>query len=743
MTSIDGAAPVGSPVDVPRPPGFPMKIQGGMLEALGINMYTTLGKCLVEFVANSYDGDASKVTISIPVDEIQTARAAVRAAAKAEVATGDRDPFKILLTPLDDAITVVVADNGHGMSPSDIHHKFLPINRKRRLDSASGSETKTKTEGGSRNVMGRKGLGKLAGFGAATKVKIRTKRKGETFATTITMDYGALGSADDLTAVTVPAVYEDDLPSEEQGTSITLSGLKSDAVKYSIGTIEHTLREAFFGIQPEEMEISLNGNSIKPETPAYEYVYPDGRGPDDLAEEDIVNEDLGSINVKFYVGFRKRGDNLPASRRGARIYCNNRLAAGPSLFGLPTGMHNFHSQSYMECVVRADDLDRYAVDLVNTNRTQLREDNELVRAVIERVEDIMKRALVAHSKFRDDSAERAIDTSPKTKVYASILDRMAPKARSSARRLLKTLASQHGVDSTEFEELAPLVIDSMNAGEVLIRLSELGHDPKSLQVVVSNLRELAEIEKSDALKLYRGRRSGINALLELINRGEFDLWKKKGIEKELHSLLKEEPWLIKPEYSRYLTSDVNLDTVARTLAQHLTVDSFAPQPKGEDDEEFYKNMGNTRPDLVFLMADADAPHLINVVELKSPSIPLDNSHLTQLETYMFKIEKYVSMELKRSVMVHGYLIGAMPDTKTVNDQELLLIDKIEKAGPESKWAVLGVRSLLERAKQIHLDQIKALESDLSDQSAGSALAAAEAVPAFEGPAPAEVTTTVH
>src|SRR3546814_17035072 len=80
------------------------------------------------------------------------------------------------------------------------------------------------------------------------------------------------------------------------------------------------------------------------------------------------------------VGFRAQGEHLPTARRGARIYCNSRLAAGPSLFGLPTGMHNFHSQSYMECIVRADDLDRHGIDLVNTNRTQLREDNEIVRA---------------------------------------------------------------------------------------------------------------------------------------------------------------------------------------------------------------------------------------------------------------------------------------------------------------------------------------------------------------------------
>src|SRR3546814_20828802 len=83
------------------------------------------------------------------------------------------------------------------------------------------------------------------------------------------------------------------------------------------------------------------------------------------------------------------------------------------------------------------------------------------------------------------------------------------------------------------------------------------------------------IEKSDALKNYRGKRNGINALLKLINEGEDALWKKKGIEKQLHNLLKEQPWLIRPEYSRYLTSDQDLSRVSTALAKQLGVDEFS------------------------------------------------------------------------------------------------------------------------------------------------------------------------
>lgn len=94
-----------------RPTTFPLRIQGGMLEALGINMYSTIGKCLVEFVANAYDSEARKVTITIPFEAIQTARDKVKAEAREAVKQKKRDPFTALLTPLPDAVAISIEDD--------------------------------------------------------------------------------------------------------------------------------------------------------------------------------------------------------------------------------------------------------------------------------------------------------------------------------------------------------------------------------------------------------------------------------------------------------------------------------------------------------------------------------------------------------------------------------------------------------------------------------------------------------
>ena len=687
-----------------RPSHFPLRIQGGMLEALGINMYATIGKCLVEFVANAYDGEATRVDIKIPVEEIEEARRTAREQAKREVEKDLRDPFTVLLTPLPDDVAIVISDNGHGMSPNDVATKFLPINRKRRLDT-DGQETKLKSETGLRHVMGRKGLGKLAGFGAANKVVIRTKRRGETYATVFTLDDTVIRQAEDLGQVEIPAVYEDGLPADDHGTTITLSSLKSDAVRFSTKVIADAIREAFYGIESDELVIRINDEDVEPDVPEYEFIYPEAAASADLADAEIDVDGLAKIPIRYMVGFLPRGKNLPVAKRGARIYCNGRLAAGPTMFGLPTGMHNFHSQSYMQSIVRADALDQHGVDLVNTNRSQLREDNEIVGSLISFIEEEMRKSLAAHAKWRESAVDKEIEQSETAQKMFRLTNALEGKAKTSANKLLRILAADHGPNSREFGELAPLVVESVNAGEVLVRLSELGHDPKSIQQIALNLAELAEIEKSDALKIYRGRRNGINALLKLINEGEYELWKKKGIENRLHSLLEADPWLIKTEYSRYLTSDARLKNVAGELAKHLQVDDAAPL----DDL--------TRPDLVFLLADTDTPHVVSIIELKSPSLPLNHDHLTQLKKYMAKVAAYCRTELDRDVTVHGYLIGAMPDTKTTNDDELLLLTEIAKAGPNSDWMVIGVRALLERAQVAHSAVIEALKNDIDNDRA--------------------------
>lgn len=723
MTEMTGEGVDVSQASAARPSEFTMTIQGGMLEALGINMYTTLGKCLVEFVANAYDAESPSVDIQIPVEEIKAARDKVREAAKAEIAAAGADGAgqslrgKVLLLALPEDIKVTICDAGNGMTPEQVQDVFLPVNRKRRIDS-KGEESNLKTETGKRYAMGRKGLGKLAGFGAAGVVRIETKRRGQDFATSFTMRYSDLVAVPDINQVKLPATYIADKAPDDHYTLIELSALKCDAVRNNVDSIKNTLAEAFFGILPGDFEIRVNNDVVVAETPIYEFTYPNG---DTVDSEGFATVSLGiddmpePLEYRYSVRFREKGAHLPAAKRGARIYCNNRLAAGPTLLDLPTGMHNFHAQSYMECIVIADELDRFGVDIINTNRTHLRQDSQLVEKLLNTITASMETAIKEHAKFRDGKAAQDIESNMQARSIARVAQQLPSRSRGPIKKLLNTMASRFGVDSTEFQEVAPLVINAANASEVLIKLIEAGAHPESIETVAGHLRDLAEIERLDALKLYRGRRNGICALTKLELEGE-EQWKKKASEKQLHELFKSDPWLIRPEFNRPVVSDEDLNRLATKLAQRLGVDRFSPPQKdGKDD--------HTRPDLVFVMADSNMPSCITIVELKSPSLPLESSHLDQLETYMRKVEEFVESELAdRHCMVQGILIGAMPEPDSTAEGAKQLRYKMKKRASKEQWEVFGIRELIERALRIHQEAIdtlqESLQGDESDEDGG-------------------------
>lgn len=754
---MPGAAPSSAVAE--RLSTFSMDIASGMLESLGLNMYTSIGKSLSEFVANAYDADATKVEIVIPFEQIEVERSALRVQAKAEVAAKLRDKFTVLVDPLPDTIQITITDDGHGMLPTEIRDKLLVVSRNRR----KASQT---SESGNRYVMGRKGLGKLAGFGTAQRITIRSKRAGETFATEFTMDYGLIETHDRVGDATFQAVYYEDLDVAARGTTVTLSGLRCDSLKASEETV-HSVLAQNFAMLGKAFAVLLNARPVTEPPAEYEFIWPpeDQRDADGFGVKTVTVNDMLDFPIRYQVRFRARetdGDaapaaasdadgaiaaaaapvlargSLPAARRGARIYCNNRLAAGPSMLNLPSGMHNFHSQAYMECLVHADEVDRQVVDHIGTNRADLKGDSEVVEALRGAITEVMRVSLYEHSKFRDKISSAQVEADPLSKQLLTRAASLSKDVRAPAKRLLQTLAASAGVKSALYQEAAPLVFDSMNAGEVLTKLMDLEHDPKSLPVLAHELLELARIENRDVLKLYRGRRRGIEGLRKLVDRAR-ESWKKgERFENGLHLTLKENPWLIKPEFSRYLTSDKPLGDVAKQLNKVLKIDEDAPELKIDAYGTILDE--DTRPDLVFVMSDAHNPTSVAIVELKTPNCPLNSDHLIQLETYMLNVEEYLKGKYQAPASVRGYLIGET-DPTSKSEKVRLLNKKFAEAGPLSLWEIIPLTALLERAKKIHVDAIEVaianeefLDSELDTTPPAPAKVAPVAEPAAKSAA---------
>ena len=124
----------------------------------------------------------------------------------------------------DPAATFVIRDNGIGMDFSECQSLYLAVGRNRR-----GEKTEERTAGG-RPVLGRKGIGKFAGFGIASLVTVATVSRASGERTVFRLDLDAL-RADDNPSVSQKEIDvveygpPDEGRKDQHGTSITLSKL--------------------------------------------------------------------------------------------------------------------------------------------------------------------------------------------------------------------------------------------------------------------------------------------------------------------------------------------------------------------------------------------------------------------------------------------------------------------------------------------------------------------------------------
>ena len=146
-------------------PDGPLKMSfaGGLVKHLGLQMYSGPVPAIAELVANAWDAMAKEVKISIPTEKAFT--------------TTD---------------VIVVEDDGHGMTHAECNAKYLVVGRDRR--SKEGDLSQPFGTMKRRKVMSRKGIGKLAGFGIATVVEVRTIKDG--VITHFKMDFDKMATDD-------------------------------------------------------------------------------------------------------------------------------------------------------------------------------------------------------------------------------------------------------------------------------------------------------------------------------------------------------------------------------------------------------------------------------------------------------------------------------------------------------------------------------------------------------------------
>ena len=204
-----------------------MTVNLSALEHLGINLYSNLAAVLTEAVANAWDADAR--TVDIRID------------AKAD--------------------SIVITDDGIGMTVEDMNKKYLRIGYRRREDESLPRKLTDK----GRQIMGRKGLGKLSLFSIADRIEVHSAKDGQRHGLRMSVA-GILESVKNHEPCYRPASLPTNDVAVASGTKIALQNIKRQRIDHAVANIRKRLARRFSIIGEQfDFQIKINGQPVTTE----------------------------------------------------------------------------------------------------------------------------------------------------------------------------------------------------------------------------------------------------------------------------------------------------------------------------------------------------------------------------------------------------------------------------------------------------------------------------------------------
>jgi len=572
--------------DTPRE--LVMRYAGGLVKHLGVQMYSGAVGAVAELIANAWDADASGVQITIPFDQ-----------------------------DWDTNSQVTVSDNGTGMDFNECNEKFLVIGLDRR--SQHGDYTLK-----NRRVIGRKGIGKLACFGTAKLIEVRTVRDG--WLTHFALDYDAIirqsGGALVSEELYKPHIFKDErCEGENNGTTIILKRLQ----------LKHRLKEddfrrsiaRRFAILADEFQVVVNDKPlIRTEVP-FQFRYPEsGMRPDDV---------MGVGTVRWWVGFTERP--IPdEDARGIVVMVRGKMAQAPFFFHLSGGVYGQHGMQYMTGEVHADGLDDHNdIDVIATDRATIRWEDPLAKPLLDWGAQKVKSLLSDWANRRmQDKVERLGWETP----YMERIDRFPERERREILKAVHQFASIDTITQERFVELVNLFLKAYENQHFMEMIRAINALDEAQQDEIFRLfAEWNILEAVQTATIIRGRVEIIRKFRQLIQSGARE-------KPEMQEVLRDNPWLIDPGWST-LEHEKSLDTV---VAKYF------------DDNNLRSEEGRRRLDIFCL---GDSLRKV-VIEVKRPGETIGQKEIVQAMNYTFYMREWAgrSSDPTRRVIIEGYLIAS-------------------------------------------------------------------------------------
>jgi hypothetical protein len=571
-----------------------IKFAGRLIDLLGQQMYGGAVPSVAELIANAWDADSKKVEVFLPDD----------------VKEKDAE--------------IIVRDYGCGMSFDELNNYYLHIGYERRK---RGDKTLK-----GRNVMGRKGIGKLAGFGIAEKIVVTSINKGHLVE--LVLNYTELRNLDSAKDFIFNPIR--DIPtSEPDGVIITFKELK---LQRSINPDSFRLSMARrFALGSEEMSIYVNKISITKEDLNLEFRYPET----EWAEEEIPN--FGK--VKFWFGFLKNTIQ-DTELRGVSVFARERVAQfTPFVFNLTGGIDGQVALEYLTGQVKAETLDE-ETDYIATDRQSVNWQFEKAPLL----EDWGKRKikeLCAEWK-RKHQAKNVERFQHKLSTYfLRIQNLSSEQEKKDLISALTKVASIERITEDDFKVIANSMISGVERESVKKVIQKINTtSDEALPELFEAIKEWDLLSAVMTAESVAGKISIIEKFNHLIDLRTKE--KATGEAIDMQKFLKSYPWLLGPEYESFRPDD---------FYHERGVDSWIEEIFSTVDTEFKEVKEKRRFDLVVIKN----PWRIIVLELMRPNIAADIDHVNRLITYVTRIEDAVrskgTEERFQKVTVYGLLIA--------------------------------------------------------------------------------------
>ena len=465
---------------------------------------------IAELISNAWDADATEVDVHLPLDKGWD--------------------------PANESQIITVSDNGNGMTWDMVRNAYLNVGRDRRK-----TEGKDRSPAG-RRLQGRKGVGKLAGFGIADTLEVQTIHEADDpdlkkrILIWIRLDLSDITKIESG-PVPVQVIFAgpvSNAPPEtrkSKGTTVTLRHLHERRAR-SIDWFHRSMAQRFLLLQ--NFQVRINDQSLREDDVTLQL-----RRPDEGWTTDEVS---GCGPVEYWIGFTEhpRKQNQGESN-GVLVYTRGKVSQEETFFEISGGVTGQHGLRYLVGKVRAEWLDAGvdSPDHIATPRDSIAWESPEGMAFRGWGQRLLRMCLSDWAKFRASLRERQVK-----EIDPDIQNRianLAPTYKDAAFQFVDKFKSVE-MEPTEFQDITSWVLDALENATLRSILEKLRNaDVADLQQLDDLLTKMEVRIAVTLLQIIDGNLAAIDTLEKMHHEDA----KERGV---IAKHLERNPWLIDPTW---------------------------------------------------------------------------------------------------------------------------------------------------------------------------------------------------